>query len=289
MNYQIKSGLCSAEISALGAELKSFKNNKTQTEYIWYGKPEFWYGTAPILFPIVGKLKDDEYIYEGKTYKMNQHGFARKSEFELKEKTDNSLLFVLRPSAETRTMFPFEFELEIGFEINENKLLVSNKVINPSDRILYFTIGAHPAFNLPLSNASLEDYYIEFDKNEDLELYSLEGGLLLKETTKYILNEGNRIRLSETVFNNDALVFKSINSHSFTIGNTKSDYKLKLINTGNAPHLGIWSKPGAPYVCIEPWHGHADFVDTDKDFVKKEGMIKLGKKEVFETSYELEV
>jgi len=289
MNYQIKSGLFSAEVSSLGAELKSFKNKKTNTEYIWYGKPEFWYGTAPILFPIVGKLKDDEYNFEGKTYKMNKHGFARKSEFELKTKTDSSLLFVLRPNTEIRNMFPFEFELEVGFQINENKLLVSNKVRNPSDRSLYFTIGAHPAFNLPLSNASLEDFYIEFDKDGDLELYSLQEGLLLKETTKYNLGKGNRIFLSETIFDHDALVFKNINSRSFTIGSTKSDYKLKLINTGNAPHLGIWSKPGAPYVCIEPWHGHADFADTNKDFAKKEGIIELVKGEVFETSYELEI
>jgi len=289
MNYQIKSGHYSAEVSTLGAELKSFKNEKTNTEYIWYGKAEFWYGTAPILFPIVGKLKDDEYIYEDKTYKMNQHGFARKSEFELKEKTKNSLLFVLHSNAETRKMFPFEFALEIGFEINENKLYVSNKVRNPSDGSLYFTIGAHPAFNLPLSNASLEDCYIEFDKNEDLELYSLEGGLLEKETKKYSLSQGNRIFLSKTIFDDDALIFRNINSRSFTIGSTKSDYKLKLINTGNAPHLGIWSKPAAPYVCIEPWHGHADFVDTNKNFMKKEGIVSLGANEVFETSYQLEI
>jgi len=287
MIHHIRQGNFSAKISELGAELKSFKNEKTSTEYIWYGLPEFWSGTAPILFPNVGLLKDDEYMLNGKTYNMQKHGFARKSYFELISKTISTVKFRLNSNEELFKIYPFEFELEVSFEISNSKLKIANTVKNTGSKPLVFTIGAHPAFNLNLNNLSLKDYYIEFDKKEDLQLYELEDGLFKHGTKPFRLSEKNRITLSSDIFNNDALIFKNINSRNISIGCTKSDFKLTLRNTSNAPHLGIWSKPGAPYVCIEPWHGHADMVDSHKNFTEKDGTINLNKDEVFISGYEI--
>lgn len=287
MIHHISHGNFSAQISELGAELKSFKNENTDTEYIWYGLPEFWYGTAPILFPNVGLLKDDEYVLNGKTYNMQKHGFARKSYFELVGKTVSTVRFILNSNEELFKIYPFEFELEVSFEISDSKLKITNTVKNKGTKPLIFTIGTHPAFNLDLNNLSLEDYYIEFNKKENLKLYVIEKGLFKHGSKPFRLSEKNRITLSSDIFNNDALIFKNINSRTISIGCTKSDFKLTLINTGDAPHLGIWSVPGAPYVCIEPWHGHADMIDSDKDFIKKDGMISLNKDAVFISGYEI--
>lgn len=289
MIHHIQSDNFSAQISELGAELKSFKNEQKGIEYIWYGLPEYWYGTAPILFPNVGLLKDDEYILNGKTYNMQKHGFARKSHFELMCKTESTIRFMLKSDDETLKIYPFEFELEVSFEISNSKLKITNTVKNTSSKPLIFTIGAHPAFNLDLDNFSLEDYYVEFDKEEDLELHEIEKGFFKHGPKPFRLSEKNRITLGPDIFNKDALIFKDINSRAISIGCTKSNFRLTLKNTGNAPHLGIWSVPGAPYVCIEPWHGHADMIDSDKDFVRKEGMIKLDKDCLFNTGYEIVV
>jgi len=288
MIHHIQHGNYSAAISELGAELKSFKNENTNTEYIWYGLSEFWTGSAPLLFPNVGKLKNDEYVLNNKTYQMKQHGFARKSFFELVDKTESMAKFILRSNQETLKSYPFKFELYVSFEISDAKLKITNTVRNTGIQELIFTIGAHPAFNLSLKNLSLEDYYIEFDKHENnLQLSELKEGLLKNKTKAFSLSKNNRIGLSSDTFNNDALIFKNINSRSISIGSTKSDFKLTLRNTSDAPHLGIWSIPGAPYVCIEPWHGHADMIDSDKDFTKKDGAITLDKGKIFISGYEI--
>ncbi len=130
---------------------------------------------------------------------------------------------------------------------------------------------------------------MEFDKKENLKLHEIEKGLFKHGSKPFRLSEKNRITLDQDIFNNDALIFKDINSRAISIGCTKSNFKLTLKNTGNAPHLGIWSVPGAPYVCIEPWHGHADMIDSDKDFIRKEGTIKLDKNCLFNTGYEIVV
>jgi galactose mutarotase-like enzyme len=289
MTHKISDSGFSAAISEMGAELKSFKNINRGIEYIWEGKPEFWTGTAPVLFPIVGMLKDDEYFYEGKKYSMSKHGFARKSSFELVDKAENRVLFRLKSNKLTKKMYPFDFELIISFSIEGQRLKIVNTVKNTSSGNIYFSLGVHPAFSLPLGTKSLSDYYIEFNKNEKLQLCTLRDGLLETKTEEFRLSEGNRIYLSSSIFDKDALIFKNINSRKFTLSCNPGDYKLGMYNSGNAPHLGIWAKPNAPYVCIEPWHGHADFVDTDKDFIKKDSIISLNKDEEFVSGYELEV
>ena len=285
MIHTISNNNYSAQISELGAELKSFKNDKG-FEFIWIGNPNIWSGTAPILFPFVGKLKNDKYIFNGKTYKMNKHGFVRKRSFEVLEKKESEISFILRSDNETKDSYPFDFELIVEFEINVGILTVSYMVINKGNNQMYFTIGSHPAFKLETDNCELSDYYIEFEKNENLDCYLIDGGLLAKDTISHYMNNENTIQLSKDIFNDDALVFKNIKSKQITIKNDITGYKLKVM-TGGAPHLGIWAIPAAPYVCIEPWYGFADNVGGSGELINKEGMIKLQSGENFITGYQI--
>ncbi len=285
MIHTITNNNYSAQISELGAELKSFKNNKG-FEFIWIGNPDIWSGTAPILFPFVGKLKNDSYTFNGKTYKMNKHGFARKRSFEVLEKKESEISFILRSDNETKESYPFDFELIVEFEINAGILTVSYIVINKGNDQMYFTIGSHPAFKLETDYCKLNDYYVEFEKKENLDCYLIDGGLLAKDTISHYMNNENTIQLSKDIFNDDALVFKNIKSKQITIKNDITGSKLKVM-TGGAPHIGIWAIPAAPYVCIEPWYGFADSVDGNGELINKEGMIKLQSRENFITGYQI--
>jgi len=284
MIHTISKGNYSAQISELGAELKSFKNKNT--EYMWDGNPDIWSGTAPVLFPIVGKLKNYEYYYDGKTYKMDQHGFARKQMFDVYEKKKEAISFILRSSDETKQIYPFDFELIIIFEIDNDILTVSYYVLNIGSNSMLFTIGSHPAFALQTKSCKLSDYYIEFDKKETTDCYRVDDGLLLNNTIPQFMNNEKIITLSNSIFDADALVFKNILSNLITIKNKVTGYNLS-VKTGGAPHLGIWSKPGASYVCIEPWFGFADAINTNGDLTQKEGMLRLEPEKRFITGYQI--
>jgi len=287
MIYTISNNNYTAKISDVGAELKSFKDNNRQ-EYIWEGKPEIWSGTAPILFPIVGQLKNDEYTYSGNKYHMDKHGFARRSTFKVHKHEDATISFILESSEETQHVYPFEFELIVEFGIENGILTVSYFVLNTGEKNMYFTIGSHPAFTLDTNNYELSDYYIEFEKKELLDCYVIEDGLFVTDTIPRYLDDYNTIQLSESIFDNDALIFKNITSKQISIKNDKSNFNITIV-TGGAPHLGIWAKPRAPYVCIEPWYGFADNVDANGELSKKESMIKLKSGQSFSTGYQIRV
>lgn len=285
MIHTITKNNWSAQISELGAELKSFKDNH-EYEYIWNGNPDIWSGTAPVLFPIVGKLNNNTYKFDGKEYAMNQHGIVRKRNFEVYRKEKSVISFIIGANAETMKVYPFDFELIVEFEVGNGLLTVSYFVINRGERQMYFTIGSHPAFHLNIQNCKLGDYYIEFEKEETIDCYVIEAGLLADKTLPLFLNNEKIIPITKDLFNDDALVFKNIQSNSISIKNDLIGYNLTL-KTGGAPHLGIWAKPGAPYVCIEPWFGFADKVGFNDDLSKKEGMLKLKPKESFVADYQI--
>lgn len=286
MIYTIKKHQYSAQISDIGAELYSFKDEATQEEYIWQRDPQYWTGSAPILFPIVGSLKDGIYVYKGKTYPLLIHGFAKNSHFSLIDDREDEKIFILQADQTTKQCYPFEFELEVGFKVEEKILQVVYTVTNTGNDIMYFTFGSHPAFSLPLDDCSLADYYVEFEKNETLDRYLLEGGLLNNTSVPYLKNE-RKIYLSEAIFNEDALIFKNILSRKLSIKNSKTGHRVSF-DTGGAPHLGIWSKPGASYVCLEPWYSYADDVDTTQDFTQKKGIMELSTGATFKTGYTIE-
>jgi galactose mutarotase-like enzyme len=271
-----------AQIKHFGAELFSLKNNQNE-EFIWEGNPEFWGKHSPILFPIVGSLKNNSYSSNGKQYQLNRHGFAREMEFELIEKTAESATFSLVSTIETKKIYPFDFELQLCYSLKANKLNIDYKVINKNDCIMPFSIGAHPAFALP---GNFEEYSLEFQHDELLKFHLLEEGLISNNTEEILLKQ-QQLHLNHKLFENDALVFKTLQSKSISI--LKNANPLLKVNFSDFPNLGIWTVQNAPFLCIEPWFGYSDTLTEYDDFSKKEGIQLLEKKGTFESNFSIEI
>ena len=288
MEYKISNNFISATIKDFGAELCSLKRNAVDTEYIWQADENFCGRHSPILFPIVGKLIDDEYIYENKTYRMGQHGFARDNIFKLYESKKNYLCFKLEQNEQTLEKYPFNFELYLSYKLFENNLKISYKVINKSNKTMPFSIGAHPAFNWPLDNERKQDSYFEFKDAEKLERLPLtKNGISEDKETISLCN--NIMALNKKVFKNDALVLENLKNKTILLKNDLNDKFIKVEFEG-FPYLGLWSKPhGAPFICIEPWHGIADFMDHNKKIEEKKGIKFLKRDEIFETNYTITI
>lgn len=288
--HKINNDILSIAVKPTGAELSSLKNLNTGIEHLWQGNSEFWTGQAPNLFPVIGLLKDGEFTYEGKTYQMPKHGFVRHNEnIKLKEKTDHKLVFELEFSEETLKIYPFKFKFQISYTLDQDKLEVAHKVINLDDKALYFSLGGHPAFNAPISNnEAYEDYYLEFDQKLDLSTHLLDQNGLVSANTEGILDNEDKIRLHKNLFDNDALIFKNIQAKKVSL---KSQNSGEILNVeySDFKNLGIWAKPGAPYVCIEPWLGIADLADTNKEFKTKEGIEKLESNTDFTATYTITI
>lgn len=288
MKYHISNDFIEISIKDLGAELCSLKKKNDSTEYIWQGDEKYWNRHAPILFPIVGKLLDNEYTYDNKTYKLGQHGFARDKVFDVFTKEDEYICFKLEDSTETLEIYPFNFELYLGYRLIKNCLEISCKVMNKSKKEMLFSIGAHPAFNWPLEKGNKEDYYFEFKNTKELERLPLTVDSISNQ--KEVINlENNKLALNENLFEDDALVIQNLKNKTITFKNSKDDKSIKMSFEGFA-YLGLWSKPsGAPFICIEPWHGIADFIGHNKKLEDKKGIITLLENEIFESSYTISV
>lgn len=277
----------SVDTKSMGAELTSIKYNGR--EFLWNADKKYWGRHSPILFPIVGRFKDNVAIIEGKEYSMGQHGFARDSEFKEVFKADNKVTYLLTYSEETLKMYPYKFELYISYEIFDNKVKTTYEVKNVDDKNIFFSIGGHPAFNWPICEGeTFEDYYIEFDQKETQKFIRVDGGCLCYEDN-LIIEDTNKIDLNKSKFNIDTFVFKNLNSQKATLKSKKSNFLVSVYFEG-FPYLGIWSKENeAPFICIEPWCGVADFTNHNKIFKEKEGIIELGVGEKFERSYIIEI
>ena len=271
----------SASINSLGAELISLY--KENFNYIWEIDEEYWNKTSPILFPIVGSLKNNEFSINEKKYSLNRHGFARDLEFDLVEQKETSALFCLRSNESTLKNYPFDFELFINYELKNETLIISYKVINHSKTKMPFNIGAHPAFNLP---HQIDEFTLEFNALEDFKTHQLENGLF-SGVSKKINHIKSKIILSESLFEKDALVFKNIKSTSVKIKHLDKDY-LKICFY-NFPHLGIWKKTCAPFLCIEPWTGYADCLDFNGKIFEKESIQELIPNASFECNIEIKI
>ncbi len=271
----ISSEFISATINTFGAELRSLRDFSYHLEYIYQGGSLHWNRSAPILFPIVGQLKDNKYSLGRQFYTMPKHGFARDNEFEVVEKKKDKVTLRLGYNDQTLRMYPFKFILELTYEVYGPKLQTEVHVFNVDKKEIYFSFGLHPAFNIPIKEGSLEDYYIEFEERESKGAYFLDNGLVnFEHQDDKTIFDGRRIPLSEKLFMNDALIFKDFISSRVVLKN-KIDAREVIVNTNGCPYLGIWKKPDAPFVCIEPWHGVADSVKSNGDFFKKEGIIVL--------------
>lgn len=282
MTTTIQNATLTAEINPFGAELISLKNNNT-TEYIWEGNPDFWGKHSPILFPIVGTLKNNSFSYEGTEYNLSRHGFARDMTFELIDKKENSATFCIKSSAETLKKYPFEFELYLIYTLQNSSLDIEYKVINTGKSKMPFSIGAHPAFALP---GNFENYSIAFEKEEPLEYYLLENDLISNQI-KALEVHNKQIPLTYELFKNDALIFKTLQSNTLTI--LENEKPLLKVNFEDFPSLGIWTKMNAPFICIEPWFGYSDTNENSGNLFEKEGIQILDSNKTFNSKFSIEI
>lgn len=287
---EIKNEFLKVGVLSKGAELCSLIKVETNTEYIWQANPDIWASHAPNLFPVIGALKDGEMIFEGKSYPLTRHGFIRNNEdLQLKEKADDRLVFQLSDSEETLKMYPFKFNFEIAFILKDRTLSISHKISNLDNKPMYFSLGGHPAFNAPLfEGETYEDYYLVFDRNQDLNTHLLNEEGLISEETAVVTRDDNKIRLRKDLFDNDALIFKNILSKEVAL-RSKNKGTIMRLNYEDFKHLGIWAKHAAAFVCIEPWLGYADVEGTTKDLKTKEGIISIMPSEVFSASYAITI
>ncbi|WP_205501804.1 aldose 1-epimerase family protein [Rufibacter psychrotolerans] len=278
-------------VKSAGAELCSFLKKDGNREYLWQAHPEFWNRHAPVLFPIVGRLPQDQYLHQGQTYALPQHGFARDQEFELIQESKDHLVFELRDSAQTRKIYPFAFALRIAYTLRDQTLAVTWQVEHTGPGEMLFSIGAHPAFNVPLlPDDSFEDYYLEFSQPETLARYLLEDGTGLQNgETEPVLDNMARLPLRYEHYQKDALVFKGFRSERVTLKTDRHPHFVQM-TFPNFPYLGIWTKRvGAPFLCIEPWYGVAGSMGGPVELSEKEGMQSLGSGETFEASYTITI
>jgi len=278
----LESSLRRVRINPLGAELTSLVSQQTGDEFMWAGDPKIWSGVAPLLFPIVGGLRDDSYQFDNNTYKLKKHGFARQQSFSLVSKDTSAALLKLDSNPETMAAYPWQFELLVAFSITDNELSITYEVRNLSATRMAYNIGSHPAFRLPLEDTELEHYSVQFSEKETLDCFSVVDGVLARTPRPYLKNE-TLIPLTRDLFVDDALVFRDIKSSSIELVHRDHGTRIRVA-TGGAPHLGIWAKPAAPYVCIEPWWGHADFEDSHGDLTQKESIQFLEPDQTFKTS-----
>lgn len=272
MNKEIKisSKSLKVTISSMGAEIVSIK--KGENELIWQADPNVWKGHAPLLFPICGGLKDDKFVYGGKEYIMSKHGFARKHEFEVDAASESSATFLLKSNDETRKCYPFDFELRVIYSLIENELTVTYDIKNTTDGDMYFSIGSHEAYSCP---DGISEWSVIFEKDEDLIATPVDGPLLTYDEN-VILKSTRILPLKDEYFNIDALVFQNLKSRKLVLRNERTGYEIELDFDG-FPYLLIWTKPNAKYICLEPWCGIPDFVDSNFDITKKKGIIRLEK------------
>ena len=288
--YTIKNELLSIGVKPTGAELCSIKKIASGAEYIWQADPEIWSSHAPNLFPVIGVLKDGSYYYDSEKYSMPKHGFIRHNEnIRLKEQTENKLTFQLKYSEESFKIYPFKFQFEISFSLDKNILTVSHAIENLDEKPLYFSLGGHPAFNAPLfEGETYDDYYLQFDQKQDLNTFLLSENGLVSHKTSMVTENDDTIQLHRNLFDHDALIFKNIASKKVTLKSKKSGAIL-TVRYEDFKNLGIWAKPKAPFVCIEPWLGIADVEGTNQDLKTKEGIMEIMPSKKFVASYSIEI
>lgn len=279
MRQYLKKSNVEIEVLNDGAELVSLKVNGK--EQMWDRNPEYWAKTSPVLFPFIGTIKDGHYNYNGKEYVMDtRHGFARDMQFNLSNKGEDFLEFLLSSSTETLKNYPFEFDFYITYRILKNGVAIEYRVENKTDGDMYFSVGAHPAFKLDTSNNKvIQDYYIEFENKETLDRLPLDGTLISDKVVPFLKDE-NKIKITSELFSEDAIIFKNSTSNKVSIKCNKDSSKLTLDYKG-FQYIAFWSPKNAPFVCLEPWYGISDFVNTTGNLEEKEGIQKLGKKEIF--------
>lgn len=287
---KITNGIITAEIDTLGGQLVSLKKNNV--EYMWQRDAEYWSGCAPILFPVVGRLRNGILTIKGKDYPMPKHGFARDSVMTVVNKNEKSVKFKLKSSDETKKLYPWDFEFTVEFALEENVLGVSFEVGNTDKEDIMFGLGGHPAFNVPMYDGDkFTDYKLEFDKEEVLESnYVNSDDSISADKKEVILSGGKSINIVRSLFNNDALIFENIKSRTISLVNNEN--KGIKFSFDNFTTFAVWTK-GEPeeanFVCLEPWISMGFRDNEDSKIENKCGMKKLASGEKFEAAFKIEI
>ncbi len=288
--YSIKNKFLQVSVKETGAELCSIKSVKSSKEYVWQVNPDVWNSHAPNLFPVIGCLKENGFLYKGREYKCPKHGFVRNNKnVRLVEKTENSLAFTLMYSEESLKIYPFKFEFNIKYILEAGKVFVEHTIINHGDGPMLFSLGGHPGFNCPMNeDETYSDYYLQFEIPETDKTWRVQQDGLIGKDTIEVFDEPGIINLHPHLFDDDALIFKNLKSKKVSLKSRKSKQVLS-VEYKDFPYLGIWAKPNAEYVCIEPWIGIADSYNSDRNFETKEGLISLPEKESFTATYTISI
>lgn len=289
--FNLKNDLLEISIHPLGAELQKITSTKFATEFMWDGDPDVWRGHSPNLFPIVGALKNNEYVYENTIYHLSRHGFVRHDHiFSIADKTEHQITFKLEDSEDTYEIYPFRFMFLISYALEANTIKISYTVKNTDDKKIYFSVGGHPAFKCPLfEDERYDDYSLHFEhpENSQTHLLNLETGLFTGQTEP-VFHSPQNIPLRHDLFDKDALVFKDLKSDEVSLKSNNHGEILKM-TFKDFPYLGIWAKPKGNFVCIEPWQGLADSEDTNQIFKDKEGIVALDAGKEYTASYHIEI
>lgn len=276
MIYTIKNDKIEVSVEDLGAQMRSIKD-ATGKEYLWQGDEKYWNGSAPNLFPYIARLTEGKYILKGRTYEMPKHGFLRNSVLKLKEKTQTKMVFSLTDSEETYRMYPYHFEIKVKYELFENELKVSYNVANKDKKVMYFGVGGHPGFQVPVEKElSFEDYFIEFAKGTDMKRVGMsEDCFVTGKDEAFPLEENRRLYLHHNLFDDDAIILKDAPS-KVVLASEKGSARIEM-ETSHLEYLGIWHKPAsdAPYVCIEPWSSLPSKKDIIEDLEKQDNLVSL--------------
>ncbi|MBC2329408.1 aldose 1-epimerase family protein [Listeria swaminathanii] len=287
---KLENELLLVEMKTAGAELTRILRKDTGLEYLWNADSKFWGRHSPVLFPTVGRLVEDTYLVDGKPYHLGQHGFARDRDFKVMEQTENSVRFELDSDEDSLAIYPYKFKLSIIYTIEKDSVAVSYEVENRDDKRIYFSIGAHPAFNLPLTEGTaFEDYYLDFGTEENLETLCLEGPYRSGAIEKVTSEPARYLPLSYDLFKNDALIFEALKQKEVTIKSDKTPHFVK-VSFPEFPFVGIWTaKTGTPFLCIEPWYGIADGAGKSVELRDKAGIEHLEPEAVFASEYTITV
>lgn len=290
MKNVIADGRSAAVIDSCGAQLLRLRDARGM-EYIWQRDLAYWANCAPVLFPTVGGLKGGRAMIEGKPYAMIRHGFAREREFRICERGGGHICFLLRSDVDTRSFYPFAFELRVGFTLSPSGLCVEYSVKNVDKKEIYFGLGGHPGINCPLGEGeSFEDYQLEFETPETVQSPIVdENGLICFSKTRDYLQGGKVLALDYSLFEPDAVIFEGLRSRSITLRSTKSGRGVRFGFSGFHT-VAFWTPAGkrAPFICFEPWSGMGARDDEDsEDFAAKKGIVHLPAGEEFKAQYSL--
>lgn len=269
--HRIASDRLTAEISESGAELVRLSDSAGR-DYLWNGDAAFWTGRAPILFPVVGSLNGDRFRWRGREYSLPRHGLARRRDFDLVEHGDDGLVLRLEADDTTRAAWPFDFRLDMSFALRRTILTMAGRVTNRGDDPMPTAFGFHPALCWPLPGApDKAGHVIRFDRPEPAPVRRLDADGLLDPARRPTPVEGDMLRIDDRLFVEDALILDALASRRLTYSGPGT--ACVAIDFPDMPHLGLWMKPGAGFLCIEPWQGHSDPADLDGELDAKPGML----------------